>query len=103
MTFKPFRQQDRLHPVKMFFLAKKMGVVRGNDVHQMAGLLASGIRLQHLAIFPVAADFKHPQSLGHPGAHQRTLVRTQIDAAVLINQPAQKFVIGICKHLGCGL
>lgn len=101
MAQPPGRQQHRPHPVEMFFLAEEMGVVRGNDVNEITQLLRAFRCFKPLAILVEAADFEGAQALGHAGADERAFVVAEIDAAVFVNQPAQKFVIGIRQRVGC--
>jgi len=102
MTAPPLRQQGRAQPVEMFFFAEEMGVVGGNDIHEVGQLLRVRLRFEPLAVFVVTGNVECAQALGHAAADERAFVRAEVDAAVFIDQAAQEFVIGVGERVGGG-
>jgi len=100
VLFPPLGDDRFGQELEVFDFAEKMRVVGGNPVNQELQFLLADRRAQQTAVFRVAFDPVMPQPLGQPRGHQRPLVRPQPDAALLVNEAAEKIKVAVRQLKG---
>jgi hypothetical protein len=77
----------------MAVFSKKVGVVGGDDVDEVAQFLGAGGRAQQIAVVADGGSAGGAQALAQTGTDQLLLVVAEIDAAVFVNDVADKLII----------